>query len=90
MPCVGRLFLDVTQQCVVPMLLIGKENRQEYISLELQNIMITKDSLTEVTGPESERTGKPGVQHFMELQRVGHDLATEQQQPLIVLISIRI
>ena len=43
--------------------------------------MITKDSLTEVlkTGPESERTGKPGVQHFMELQRVGHDLATEQQ-----------
>lgn len=48
MPCVGRLFLDVTQQCVVPMLLIGKENRQEYISLELWNIMITKDSLTEV------------------------------------------
>ena len=81
MPCVGRIFLHVTQQCVVPMLWIGKENRQEYISLELQNIMITKDSLTEVlkTGPESERTGKPGVQHFMELQRVGHDLATEQQ-----------
>ena len=27
MPCVGRIFLHVTQQCVVPMLLIGKEDR---------------------------------------------------------------
>ena len=38
--------------------------------MELQNIVITKDSLTEVlkTGLESERTGKPGGQHFMESQ----------------------
>ena len=26
------------------------------------------------------RTGKPGVLQFMGLQRVGHDLATKQQQ----------
>ena len=25
-------------------------------------------------------TGKPGILQFMESQRVGHDLATEQQQ----------
>ena len=29
------------------------------------------------------RTGDPGVLQSMELQRAGHDLVTEQQQPLI-------
>ena len=33
---------------------------------------------------------EPGVLQSMGSQRVRHDLATEQQQPLIVLISIRI
>ena len=51
----------------------------------------TEDEMVElhhqINGHESEqtpgvkwRTGKPGVLQFMGSQRVGHDLATEQQQ----------
>ena len=34
------------------------------------------------------RTGKPDVLQFMRLQRVGHDLATEQQQIICEEVSI--
>ena len=35
---------------------------------------------SEQTLEDNERTGKPGVLESMGLQRVGHDLATEQQK----------
>ena len=38
----------------------------------------------ELTPGDSE-TGKPGLLQFMELQRVGHDLVTEQQQNIFLL-----
>ena len=34
--------------------------------------------------PEIVRTGEPGMLQFMGLQRVRHDLATEQQQQKLV------
>ena len=33
------------------------------------------------------RTGKPGVLQSMGLQKVGHDLVTEQQQPFTIFIQ---
>ena len=50
-----------------------------------QRIIRWLDSFTdsmEIILSKLSETGKPGVLQFMGLQRVGHDLVTEQQQQL--------
>ena len=59
------------------------EQRMRWLNSITDSTDMNRSKLMEVA-----KEGKPGVLQFMESQRVGHDLATEQRQQVVVNVFL--
>ena len=88
---IGRIDLEVEAPVHWPYAmksqLIWKQNKTKHYACNdwrQKEKRVTEDEMVGWQG-----TGKPGVWQSMGLQRVRHNLATEEQQPLIITVWLK-